>query len=109
MHKRIGAIINKQIRALERSIRKRGRGARISGEDAKTLKTINDALDDHIRLGRLLEQDDEKAAETLSDRQLEAIADGKNLRKTRRSKAETTQEQPEQTQETPDDTPENAL
>src|SRR4051794_10022383 len=76
MHRRIGKIIAKQLRVLEKEQRKNhDRGLGITG--TRLLKSLNDALDDHVRLGRQLDEWDEEAAETLTDQELESLADGK--------------------------------
>lgn len=97
MHKRIGMIIDRQIRALQRAQKKNGSPG-LSVRESRMLTSLNAALDDHIRLGRQLDQWDEEAAETLTDQELEALADGKKPVAKRETKQERPKSEPKPTE-----------
>ena len=70
-HKRLQAVIAKQIKTLWRKQRD---GKFLDEEEIRQLKLLSDALNDSIKTSRLLDQDEERAAHALSDQALEAIA-----------------------------------
>ena len=76
LHKRMALILAKQLSALRR------KQVILKGElgldDVRSFKILADCLDDQIRLRRLIEQDNKKDLNGLSDERLEALANGAN-------------------------------